>query len=77
MVGQVSAFAEDPRLIEVAARTLARQAIDPATPSVYAIWKALEEDTRRGYRDRAIEVLVAMDLEIERVERKVQRKESA
>jgi hypothetical protein len=63
-------MAEDPRLIDVVGRTLARQAIHPDAPSVFAIWKALDPDTRRGYRDRAIEVLVAMDLETERLERK-------
>lgn len=63
-------MAEDPKFIDVVGRTLARQAIDPTSGSVFAIWKALEPDTRRGYRDRAIEILVAMDLEIERQERK-------
>jgi hypothetical protein len=37
---------------------------------VYAIWKALDADLRRHYKDRAIEILVAMDVEIERLERK-------
>lgn len=69
----MSRLAEDARLIEVVARTIARQRIDPSTSSVFAIWKALDGDVRRGYRDLAIEILVAMDLEIERV----QRKESA
>jgi hypothetical protein len=66
----VSRLAEDARLIEVVGRTLARQAIHPDTPSVFALWKALDADTRRGYRDRAVEVLVAMDVDIERLERK-------
>lgn len=66
----MSRLAEDARLIEVVGRTLARQALNPGAPSVFAMWKALDADTRRGYRDRAIEVLVAMDLDIERLERK-------
>lgn len=66
MVGPVSQLAADQRVVDAAAIALARGDIDPNAAGVNTVWKALDPDTKREYRDRAVEVLVAVDIELEK-----------
>lgn len=64
----MSQLAADHRLVVAAARALARIEIDRAAPGVDStIWRHLSPETRRGYQDKAVEILVAIDIERERL----------
>ncbi len=62
----MSALAEDRVLITEVAKELVRQAVAEGTEvTADTVWRAQRPETKAGYRTRAIQILVAVDLALE------------
>lgn len=57
-------FSESQLAVDAVAKHLAVQQIDP-TAANEMVWRRLDADTRRMYRDKAVGILVALDMAIE------------